>query len=113
MLEPSVLKKEHEQADQKAATQYAKAIKRIALQAIHYATIMIFLVLLNWVTFTGYWWCLWPALGFGLSLALQATTFLYHSHLSHSWVEQVYNNRLQKLSQKRSLKRCQKPSKQV
>jgi two-component system, LytTR family, sensor kinase len=89
---------------QKAARRYATAVKKLVLQAMHYTTIIAFLGLLNWITFTGAWWFVWPALGFGLSLALQTISIFYDDQLGYSWQERLYRRRLDKLTHKHNEK---------
>lgn len=57
------------QTDEREAMEYVRDIKAFYTHAIIYGVVMVGLFTLNIVTSSGYFWAIWPALGWGIGLA--------------------------------------------
>ena len=56
------------------ALQEVRRLRSWYIGLIYYAAVMLLLVVINWLTSPDYWWVIWPALGWGLSIALRGVT---------------------------------------
>lgn len=56
--------------EERDAMQYARDIRAFFTHAIQYAAVMAGLLVLNLLTNPGYLWVVWPALGWGIGLAM-------------------------------------------
>ena len=62
-------------ADEEAkALSQVRNLRRWYISIIYYVAVMLFLLLINWLTSPDYWWVVWPALGWGLGIALYGVT---------------------------------------
>lgn len=53
------------------ALQEVRRLRGWYISLIYYAAVMLFLLAINWLTSPGYWWVVWPALGWGLGLVFR------------------------------------------
>jgi transcriptional regulator with XRE-family HTH domain len=59
-------------ADEALAFAHVRKVKGFYIHLAYYVVIMAGLVVVNAVTSPNYWWCLWPAGGWGLGVASHA-----------------------------------------
>jgi transcriptional regulator with XRE-family HTH domain len=59
-------------ADEALAMAHVRRIKRLYMHCLQYAVVIVFLTVVNLLTFPKYLWVIWVALGWGLALGLQA-----------------------------------------
>ncbi|HWF01115.1 MAG TPA: helix-turn-helix domain-containing protein [Caulobacteraceae bacterium] len=58
--------------DEALAFAHVRKVKAFYVSLIWYAALMAFLAAINAMTYHGYWWAAWPALGWGIALVFQA-----------------------------------------
>ena len=82
-------------ADEALALAQVRKIKRFYVHLAQYAVIMPFLALINLFSTPGYWWVIWPALGWGLGLAAHAASvFDLFPFLNGDWEKREVEKRL-------------------
>lgn len=50
----------------------SRALTCLYRNLLSYVVVMLFLFTINYIRFNGYWWVIWPALGWGVNILLQA-----------------------------------------
>lgn len=85
-LKNKIMDKNFETKDQarRKAERKAAALTDFYGNLISYALIIPTLFLINWLTLPKYWWAVWPAIGWGLGLAIHAVKTLY---ITSNWEE--------------------------
>lgn len=59
---------------------YKFQVRAFYRRLLTYAIIMLFLLFINSIRYNGYWWVIWPAAGWGISLLLQSVNLLFPLH---------------------------------
>lgn len=83
--------------DEREAMEYVRDIKAFYVNFMGYVIVMVFLLIINLLTGPGYLWVVWPALGWGLGIALHAlAVFEVFSPFGTDWEKRQINKRLRK-----------------
>lgn len=83
--------------EEKEARRYVKKVRRFYNHLFTYAVIIGFLFILNLVTSPGTLWFFWPALGWGLGIAMHAMrVFGAQGLLGKDWEERQIEKRLKR-----------------
>ncbi|MGB0921495.1 MAG: 2TM domain-containing protein [Alphaproteobacteria bacterium] len=83
--------------EEREAQRYVKRLKRFYMQAVGAGVLVVFLFIVNIMTSPSYLWFLWPALGFGVALAVQAVAlFGLNDLFGPEWEERQMAKRLNK-----------------
>ncbi|MCP4071054.1 MAG: helix-turn-helix domain-containing protein [Hyphomicrobiales bacterium] len=83
------------QTDEREAMEYVRDIKAFYSHAIIYGVVIVGLVILNIVTSPGYFWAIWPALGWGIGLAAQGlSVFEIINFFGDDWEKRQIERRL-------------------
>ena len=69
---PAVVATTAPEAEEALAFAKVRRIKRFSIHIMQYGLVILMLAIINLVTSPGYLWFLWPALGWGIGLALHA-----------------------------------------
>lgn len=81
--------------DEREAMEYVRDIKGFYVHAINYAVIIAGLVILNLLTSPGYFWAIWPALGWGIGLAAHGlSVFEVIGFFGNDWEKRQIKRRL-------------------
>jgi len=82
-------------ADEVLAMKHVANLKDFYMKVVCYFLIVGFLVVVNYMTSPNYWWVVWVALGWGLSLALKAVrVFGLVPFLGADWEKKQVEKRL-------------------
>ncbi len=82
---------------EREAMEYVRDIKGFYANLFSYLVIMILLLIINLVTGPGYFWVVWPALGWGIGLiAHGAAVFEWFSPLGADWERRQIEKRLRR-----------------
>ncbi|MBL4601039.1 MAG: helix-turn-helix domain-containing protein [Rhizobiaceae bacterium] len=83
------------QPDEREAMEYVRDIKAFYTHAIQYGVVMVGLTILNIVTSPGYFWAIWPALGWGIGLAAHGlSVFEIINFFGNDWEKRQIERRL-------------------
>lgn len=83
--------------EEREARRYVKRVKRFYNHLGVYAVIILFLFLINIMTSPGYLWFFWPALGWGVGVAMQAVrVFGVQGLLGKDWERRQVEKRLKR-----------------
>lgn len=83
--------------DEREAMEYVRDIKAFYVNFMGYIIIMVFLLIINLLTGPEYLWVVWPALGWGLGIALHAlAVFEIFSPFGGDWEKRQIEKRLRK-----------------
>ena len=83
--------------DEQAAMEYVRDIKSFYSHAATYACVMLLLLVINLLTNPGYFWVVWPALGWGIGLVIQGlNTFEVINLLGDDWERKQIQRRLKR-----------------
>lgn len=86
-----------ESTEEQQALEYVRDLKSFYTNIATYAVVIPFLFIINHFTSPGYYWAWWPALGWGLGLAIQGiTTFEIFDLLGSNWEKKQLEKRLGK-----------------
>jgi hypothetical protein len=70
------------------ARRKVKAIKGFYVHGIIYCVVIAALMLINFLTGRGYWWFMWPAIGWGIGLAIHGfSVFGLDGVVGEDWEE--------------------------
>lgn len=74
------------EAEEALAFERVRKIKKFYLHVAQYVLVIVMLVVINLVTSPHYFWAIWPALGWGVALAMNGmTTFDLVPFLNAAW----------------------------
>ena len=83
------------QTDEREAMEYVRDIKAFYTHAIIYGVVIVGLFTLNIVTGSGYFWAIWPALGWGIGLAAHGLSiFEVVNFFGDNWEKRQIERRL-------------------
>ncbi|KJG06558.1 MULTISPECIES: 2TM domain-containing protein [Photobacterium] len=71
-MEPPMNKEISVTEDEKKALEYVKSIKEFYSHLVTYLFVISGLFVINYFTSPGYWWAVWPALGWGIGIVSHA-----------------------------------------
>ncbi|RVU31141.1 2TM domain-containing protein [Neptunomonas marina] len=84
-------------AEEQAARQHVKAVKSFYSHLLSYTGVMVLLLLINVFTYSGYWWVVWPALGWGIGVVSHAArAFDLIDLFGADWEKRAIEKRLNK-----------------
>ncbi len=82
-------------SEEQSAIEYVKDIKDFYSHLSSYVGFIIFLAIINWFTSPGYYWFVWPALGWGIGIISHAlSTFEIVNLFSPEWEKKQIEKRL-------------------
>lgn len=85
----------HTEAEEAIAFAKVRRIKKFYLHLIQYVVVLCILTVINMFTNPGYFWVIWPALGWGIALASHALrTFELIPFLNADWEKKQVENHL-------------------
>lgn len=85
----------HTEAEEAIAFAKVRRIKKFYLNLIQYVVVLCVLTVINLLTNPGYFWVIWPALGWGIALASHALkTFELIPFLNADWEKKQVENHL-------------------
>ncbi|MCM2454514.1 Pr2TM family membrane protein [Rhizobium sp. CG4] len=85
----------HTEAEEAIAFAKVRRIKKFYLHLIQYVVVLCILTVINLLTNPGYFWVIWPALGWGIALASHALkTFELIPFLNADWEKKQVENHL-------------------
>nr|WP_210323892.1 2TM domain-containing protein [Agrobacterium sp. AGB01] len=85
----------HTEAEEAIAFAKVRRIKKFYLHLIQYVVVLCVLSVINILTNPGYFWVIWPALGWGIALASHALrTFELIPFLNADWEKKQVENHL-------------------
>jgi transcriptional regulator with XRE-family HTH domain len=85
----------HTEAEEAIAFAKVRRIKKFYLHLIQYLVVLCVLTIINVVTNPGYFWVIWPALGWGIALISHALkTFELIPFLNADWEKKQVENHL-------------------
>lgn len=85
----------HTEAEEAIAFAKVRRIKKFYLHLIQYVVVLCVLTVINLLTNPGYFWVIWPALGWGIALASHALkTFELIPFLNADWEKKQVENHL-------------------
>lgn len=85
----------HTEAEEAIAFAKVRRIKKFYLHLIQYVVFLCILTVINLLTNPGYFWVIWPALGWGIALASHALkTFELIPFLNADWEKKQVENHL-------------------
>jgi transcriptional regulator with XRE-family HTH domain len=83
--------------EERNAMEYVRDIKSFYSHAMTYGCVMVLLLVINLVTNPGYLWVIWPALGWGVGLAIQGfNTFEVINLFGDNWERRQIEKRLRR-----------------
>ena len=83
---------------EQTAIRQVKALRAYYLQLITYICVIFVLGVLNFMVFTGFWWVLFPAIGWGSALLIQAfCLFSPFAFLGAEWEQKEIEKRMNKV----------------
>lgn len=83
------------ETEEREAMEYVRDIKAFYVHAIQYGVVMVGLTILNVVTSPGYFWAVWPALGWGIALAARGLgVFEIINFFGNGWERRQIERRL-------------------
>lgn len=81
--------------DEKDAMEYVRDIKAFYMHLAQYGVVMFGLLILNLITSPGYLWVVWPALGWGIGVAVHGfTVFEVINLFGRDWEKRQIEKRL-------------------
>nr|WP_319484724.1 helix-turn-helix domain-containing protein [uncultured Cohaesibacter sp.] len=81
--------------EEQEAMEYVRDIKAFYSHALSYAAVMVLLLIINLMTNPGYLWVIWPALGWGIGVAIQGfNTFEVINLLGDDWEKKQIRKRM-------------------
>ena len=81
--------------EEQEARRYVRRLKILYKQAALYGVLTLMLFFINLITSTSYWWFVWPALGFGVALAIQALPlFVFNNLFDSDWEAREIEKRM-------------------
>ncbi|WP_319410985.1 helix-turn-helix domain-containing protein [uncultured Cohaesibacter sp.] len=84
-------------ADEQEAMEYVRDIKSFYTHATTYACVMLLLLVINLINSPGYFWVIWPALGWGIGLTIHGfNTFEVINLLGDDWERKQIEKRLKR-----------------
>ena len=84
-------------ADEQEAMEYVRDIKSFYTHATTYACVMLLLLVINLINSPGYFWVIWPALGWGIGLTIHGfNTFEVINLLGDDWERKKIEKRLKR-----------------
>ena len=79
------------------AKERVEEIKGFYIHLMVYIVVNGFLVAINYMTFWGYKWFIWPLLGWGIGLLIHfAATFIFEGFLGHDWEDRKIKQIMEK-----------------
>jgi hypothetical protein len=85
----------HTEAEEAIAFAKVRRIKKFYLHLIQYVVVLCVLTVINLLTNPGYFWVIWPALGWGIALTSHALkTFELIPFLNADWEKKQVENHL-------------------
>lgn len=88
-------KETHISDREKETLEHVRDIKAFYSQLVMYLVVIPGLFLINAITGSGYWWAVWPALGWGIGLCVQGiTVFEAFSLFGPKWEQRQVAKRL-------------------
>ncbi len=82
-------------ADEREAMEYVRDIKAFYTHAMLYGVVTVGLVVLNLLTSPGYFWAIWPALGWGVGVAAHGlSVFEFVNLFGNDWEKRQIEKRL-------------------
>lgn len=83
--------------EERNAMEYVRDIKSFYSHATTYGCVMVLLLVINLVTNPGYLWVIWPAIGWGVGLAIQGfNTFEVINLFGDNWERRQIEKRLRR-----------------
>ena len=83
---------------EKNAILEVRKLKNFYISAVGYFVLVLFLLIINLLTNPGYLWVVWPALGMGIGIVMQAVrVFGILGHLGEDWEKRQVEKRLRNL----------------
>ena len=83
--------------NEREAMEYVRDIKGFYNHAMQYGAVMVGLFILNLVTSPGYFWVIWPALGWGIGVAIHGlNVFEIANVLGDDWEKRQIKKRLER-----------------
>lgn len=84
-------------SEEREAMEYVRDVKGFYVHAIQYGVVMIGLLILNLITSPGYLWVIWPALGWGIGVAMHGlSVFEVINLFGASWEERQIKRRMRR-----------------
>lgn len=81
--------------EEKKAFEYVQELKAFYIHLITYVIVMIGLLILNLITYPGYLWVMWPAMGWGIGLVIHGVlTYGLFSVFGPDWEKKQIEKRL-------------------
>ena len=85
------------ETQEREALEYVRDIKSFYTHALQYALVMAGLLVLNLITSPGYFWVIWPALGWGIGLIAHGlSVFEVINFFGTDWEKRQLEKRLGK-----------------
>ena len=85
------------EAEEAVAFARVRSMKAFYLHAVKYAVVIAFLAVVNLLTSPLYFWAIWPALGWGIALAIDGLkTFDMVPFLNADWEKRQVENYLKR-----------------
>ncbi len=83
---------------ERSVVEHVREMKKFYGMAASFALLTLFLLVINLLTSPGYIWAIWPALGFGISLAARGVKlFGFGGNLGDDWERREIEKRLRRL----------------
>ncbi|MGO1118264.1 2TM domain-containing protein [Rhodovibrionaceae bacterium A322] len=84
-------------SEEQEAMEYVRDIKGFYNHALQYGLVMVGLTIINLVTSPGYFWVIWPALGWGIGLAIHGlSVFEIVNLFGDDWEKRQIEKRLRR-----------------
>ncbi|MGR3622345.1 2TM domain-containing protein [Pseudophaeobacter sp.] len=84
-------------AHEREALEYVRDIKSFYMHALQYGVVMLGLLVLNLVTSPGYFWVIWPALGWGIGVVAHGlSTFEVINVFGDDWERRQIDKRIRR-----------------
>jgi hypothetical protein len=80
------------------ARKRVRALREFYVHAAIYVVVICGLAAINWITSPGYWWVVWPMLGWGIAVAAHAVSVFFEgSSLGAEWEERKTRELMQQM----------------